>query len=108
MKFVDYPTAMSYLAGNEEIFKTVAMSFLESYRDFKELVDRSIYNKDYEGTHLLIHSLKGISLSLGFIPLYNVLIEMLIEIKEKNISSQLKERMYEIFDNTYQELQELI
>ena len=102
MAYIEKKIALDYL-GSLNLFNIVALSFLSSYEDF---VLRVKYMTDEEEIHNEIHSLKGITLNLGMVLLYDETTKLLKKIRDKENYSLTS--LFEIFKNTYEELKVII
>lgn len=107
MCLIDKKVAMNYLMGNEVIFTKIKDSFLDSYHNFQD--DQASFNasKNVKQAHFYIHSLKGISLNLGALKLYDDSNLVLEELKKGLWNQDLVDRFFQTLDKTYQELKEL-
>ena len=115
VKYFDYKVAMSYLGGLDSLFRKVAGSFLEEYTDFdlkvkKALVEEEASAKDYMNSKLyaLLHTLKGITLNLGFKQLYDELLPILASLKSGNYEKEKIASVLNTFDASFKELKEFI
>ena len=115
MTFINKEVAIEYLGGMEAIFDKISKSFLESYKDFKQKVLTSLEEEkesfsDYMTSSLYneIHSIKGITLNMGMIALYDCTTSILKDLKENIVDTQKIASMLDVFDATYNELKEII
>ena len=93
-KYFDYKVAMSYLGGLDSLFRKVAGSFLEEYTNSK--------------LYALLHTLKGITLNLGFKQLYDELLPILASLKSGNYEKEKIASVLNTFDASFKELKEFI
>lgn len=114
-KYFDYEVAMSYLGGLDSLFKKVANSFLEEYADFDLKVNKALEEeknsfKDYMNSKLyaLLHTLKGITLNLGFKRLYDELLPILASLKSGSCEKEKIASVLNTFDASFKELKEFI
>lgn len=113
-KYFDYAVAMNYLGGLDDLFKKVAKSFLSEYVDFdskvKKALDEELVINDYMNSNLyaLLHTLKGITLNLGFKRLYDELLPILASLKKGIIESKKIASVLDTFDASYNELKDFI
>ena len=115
MAFINKEVAMEYLGGMEAIFDKISNSFLESYKDFKQRVLEALEKEkdsfsDYMSSQLYneIHSIKGITLNIGMIELYDSTTSILSDLKENIVDTKKIASMLDVFDATYNELKEII
>lgn len=107
MNYVDKSVALKYLANSEKIFNKVKESFLTTYRHGVEEIEGLCREKNHEELYRYIHSLKGISLNLGSMPMYEDACRVLEKMKkEEDILSSLDQFIY-TFRNVYLELSRL-
>lgn len=95
MNYVDYDVAIKYTYSKEILDKAIKRFLLE-YINF----DIKIIDATDSETLLLIHKLKGITLNLGAIKLYDRCIEME---NTKDFKKDIKDFIY-TFNKTYKEL----
>lgn len=114
-KYFDYEVAMSYLGGLDSLFRKVANSFLEEYDDFDLKINKALEEeensfKDYMNSKLyaLLHTLKGITLNLGFKRLYDELLPILASLKCGNLEKEKIASVLNTFDASFKELKEFI
>ncbi len=107
MEYVSKELALKYLMGNELIFNKVKDSFLESYHDCGNKVEKLISQHDFKNYELYVHSLKGISLNLGAEKLYNSAVANLESIRKGLWNEALIADFYKVLINTYRDLQSL-
>lgn len=100
----DYDIAMNYLGNNDKLFNIVASSFISSYENFEKDLISSINRNDLERVHLLIHTLKGITLNLGCVDLYEKCIIVLPFVKKNIIKKEDLEQLILVYKNSYNEL----
>lgn len=107
MGYVDKSVALKYLANSEKLFDRLKNNFLESNKNTLDDITNCVANNDVEGLHQIVHSIKGISLNLGSMPLYDDSIALLEKIKKGEISIPLLEQFIDTFRNVYNELSRL-
>lgn len=108
MNYVNKEVAFRYLTGIEHLFDTLAKSFLESYKNFENEVTDSYQNNNFEKLYNHVHSLKGITLNIGMEELYNVCVNVLSDIRFQRLSENQIKKLLDVFNNTYQELKEMV
>lgn len=114
-KYFDYDVAMSYLGGMEFLLKKIADSFMDEYSDFTQNVTKALEDEEnaYPGymnsrLYSLLHTLKGITLNLGFQTLYDELLPILASLKENIIEKEKIASMLDTFNASFKELKEFI
>ena len=105
--YVNKVLALSYLAGSEKIFNKLKLSFLDSYKNYKEDIINFYDSSNYEELYRYIHNIKGISLNLGSKELYNDSILLLEEFKKDVYNLSNIESFLNTLNIVYKELQEL-
>jgi HPt (histidine-containing phosphotransfer) domain-containing protein len=103
--FVDKEIWMEYLAGSEELFKVVGQSFLVDYKNYVDEMNKNIQDDKIDDVHNQLHSLKGITLNLGMKQLYDQTEQALIPIRKGIIDMKQISKLYEIFEESYKELE---
>ena len=57
--YVNKVLALSYLAGSEKIFNKLKLSFLDSYKNYKEDIINFYDSSNYEALYRYIHNILG-------------------------------------------------
>ena len=99
---------MEYLAGSEELFKVVGKSFLIDYKNYVSDMKQNISDNKIDDIHNQLHSLKGITLNLGMKQLYDQTENALIPIRKDIIDMTQINLLWEIFEKSYNELNEIL
>lgn len=107
MSFIDKTVAMNYLMGNEAIFNKVKESFLKSNSNFQQKRDEFNASKNISDIHFYIHSIKGISLNIGAVQLFEVANRALEDIKKELWNQALIDCFFQTLNGTYEELKTL-
>ncbi len=107
MNYVDKSIAMKYLANSEKIFNKVKESFLNTYKNGVEEINTLYQENDVDALYRYIHSLKGISLNVGSMILYEDACSILEKIKKKEDNLPSLDQFIYTFRNVYLELSRL-
>lgn len=108
MAYIEKEVWMEYLGGMEVIFLKIANSFIESYKDFKSNVLDALENEKKSELYNHIHSLKGITLNMGMVKLYDSCQEALSYLKKDIVDRKSIDDLLVVFENTYSELKGII
>ncbi|GEM_PF-1407437 len=68
---IDINTAMELLDGSQELFEELLVMFYDDHGEDKKLIIQAIGKKEFEKAHRLVHTIKGVSGSLGCKRLYS-------------------------------------
>ncbi len=104
MNYVDKSIALKYLANNEMVFHKVKESFLNTYKNGVEELTRLYNEKNKEDLYRYIHSLKGISLNIGSMVLYEDACYILDKLKKEGNDLPSLEQFIYTLRNVYDEL----
>jgi hypothetical protein len=107
MNVVDKKVAMNYLMGNEKIFKLLKSSFINSNIDYETKYIDFNSNKNINDVYSYIHSIKGITLNLGAVLLYDSSCLVLEELKKELWNQSLIDQFFKALKQTIIELQAL-
>ncbi len=107
MDYVDKNTALKYLANSEKIFNRVKDSFLNTYKTGVEDITSLYSNKQFEDLYRYIHSIKGISLNVGSMILFEDSCTILDKIKKEEVTLPQLEQFIHTLRSVYFELQQL-
>lgn len=108
MGYIDKKIAMQYLANSEKLFDSLKNRFISNYKDYKSSLTNYLNDKNYEGIYNIIHQIKGFSLNIGSLVLYDDSIHILDEIQKKGeVSPFLVECYIENLDMCYLELSKM-
>lgn len=107
MGYVDKKVALRYLANSEVLFNKIKTNFLTNNKDTVEKITECIVNNDIEELHRIIHSIKGISLNLGSMVLYEDSCLVVDKLKKEEVDLPLIERFIDTFKNVYFELSKM-
>ena len=97
-----------YLSNNEELFKIVGASFINDYANYHKEILENIDSNNIDTLHNMLHSLKGITLNLGMKDLYDQTENTLIPIRKDIIDKEEFNKLLDIFDKSYEELNKLL
>lgn len=95
MSYVDKKIALQYLANSEKLFDKIKNSFLESYKNAEQDIKKLIDDNNVEELHRYIHSIKGISLNIGSMPLFDDSQAVVEKLKKEEINLPLIENFVE-------------
>lgn len=87
--YIDLPKMLDYLSGDEDAVRMLLEVFIQDHSDDGTKL-RQVLNEDHERAQLIAHSLKGVSGSLGAMPLHYISSEIELLIKEKQKISESK------------------
>lgn len=107
MNYVDKSIAMKYLANSEKIFNKVKESFLNTYKNGVEEINTLYQENNTDALYRYIHSLKGISLNVGSMILYEDACSILEKIKKEEDNLPSLDQFIYTFRNVYLELSRL-
>ncbi|MBE6137158.1 MAG: hypothetical protein E7176_02045 [Erysipelotrichaceae bacterium] len=107
MSYVDKKVALQYLANSEKLFDKIRLSFLNSYKNAVEEINEMISQDNREDLYRYIHSIKGISLNLGSMILYEDSCNVLEKIKKEDTSLPSLEQFIYTLRSVYDELERL-
>ena len=108
MNKIDLNVALEYLGGIREMFDIVGNSFLDSYKDSENRIKNYIKDNNYKHIYNDIHSLKGITLNLGMVNLYDSSVKVLENLKLNIINISDIDNFLKVFNETYFELNQLL
>ena len=108
MNKIDLNVALEYLGGIREMFDIVGNSFLDSYKDFENRMKNYIKDNNYKLVYNDIHSLKGITLNLGMVSLYDSSVKVLENLKLNIINISDIDDFLKVFNETYFELNQIL
>ncbi len=104
MGYVDKKIALQYLANSENLFNKIKTSFLNNNQDTIDNITKCLLENNIEELHRIIHSIKGISLNIGSMVLYEDSSAVVEKLKKEEIDLPLLERFIDTFNNVYLEL----
>lgn len=78
----DVKNALRHFMGKEEMYEKYLIKFFLEEPNYAKLMD-ALENKNYEEAFRCVHTLKGVSINLGLMPLYQALSEMTEELRGK-------------------------
>lgn len=107
MSYVDKKIALQYLANSEKLFDKVKNSFLNSYKNAIEDINELVNSNSKEELYRYIHSIKGISLNLGSMILYEDSCNVLEKLKKEDENLPSLEQFVHTLRSVYQELERL-
>ncbi|MGP8309173.1 Hpt domain-containing protein [Vibrio sp. YIC-376] len=98
--YIDLPKMLDYLSGDEGAVRMLLEVFIQDHSDDGTKL-RQLLNEDQEHAQLIAHSLKGVSGSLGAMPLHYISsdIELLIKEKQKISESKLAQ-LHHVLEQT--------
>lgn len=105
-KYIDKEVAMQYLGGLEKVYIQLSQSFLESYAEFNEMVEDIYYQGQMENLHLIVHTLKGITLNLGATLMYDECVSFLKHLVADTITKEDIDNLIDVFSKTYNAINE--
>lgn len=108
MGFIKREVWVNYLGDNDDMFKMIARSFIESYEMFDKKLLEIYNNGDLESCLNEIHSLKGITLNLGMDELYTLTAKACDSIRKEKFSEEELLNLIQIFNSTYNELKTIV
>lgn len=94
MNYVDKKIALKYLANSEILFNKVKQSFLYSYQNGVEEINHFCNTNNVEELYRYIHSIKGISLNIGSMILYEDSEAVLDKIKKEGKIPSLEQFIF--------------
>jgi len=107
MSYVDKKVALQYLANSEKLFDKVKNSFLNSYKNAVADINELSSSNNREELYRYIHSIKGISLNLGSMILYEDSCDILEKLKKEESNLPSLEQFVHTLRSVYQELERL-
>lgn len=78
----DFKNALKHFMGNEAMYEKYLIKFFQEEPNYAKLLT-SLEKQDYADAFKCVHTLKGVSVNLGLIPLYQVLCELTEELRGK-------------------------
>ena len=88
----------------ENLFNKIKTSFLNNNQDTIDNITKCLLENNIEELHRIIHSIKGISLNIGSMVLYEDSSAVVEKLKKEEIDLPLLERFIDTFNNVYLEL----
>lgn len=79
---VDIKNALRHFMGKEAMYEKYLIKFFQEDPNYEKLLT-SLEIQDYAEAFRCVHTLKGVSINLGLIPLYQVLSELTEELRGK-------------------------
>ncbi len=72
---------MERLGGNEALLVKLLRKFADSYRDTRQALVKSLDDGNFEESHRVVHSIKGVSANLGISAVYrkSIALEQLLK-----------------------------
>ncbi|MGM9970334.1 MAG: Hpt domain-containing protein [Anaeroplasma sp.] len=107
MGYVDKKVALRYLANSELLFDKIRKSFLNNHKNTPMEIKQYINDNDISSLYNCIHSIKGVSLNVGSIPLYDDSEAVLEVLKKGELNISLINIFIDTFNNVYSELLKL-
>lgn len=107
MSYVDKKVALQYLANSEKLFDKVKNSFLNGYKNAVADINELSSSNNREELYRYIHSIKGISLNLGSMILYEDACDILEKLKKEESNLPSLEQFVHTLRSVYQELERL-
>lgn len=107
MAYIDKKVALQYLANSETLFDKLKKRFLENHKDGAEKVSKYVIDNDLDGLYNYIHSIKGVSLNIGSIPLYDDSEALLAKLKMGVVNIQLIDMFVNTLTNVLDELSKI-
>ncbi len=102
MEYIDESKIIEYLGDSKELFEMVRNSFLENYKGYLNKLNTLTEPKELFEQ---IHSLKGITLNLGFQKLYDSSNDVLVELRVGSVDLNKLQKYKEVFKGSYEELE---
>lgn len=102
MNYVDKEIALKYLANSEKLFNKVKDSFLNSYKNAVEDINYLCNTNNIDELYRYIHSIKGISLNIGSMVLYEDSEAVLEKIKKEAKLPSLEQFIYTLRNVCYE------
>lgn len=98
--YIDLAKMLDYLSGDEDAVRMLLEVFIHDHSD-DGIKLRQVLNEDHQRAQLIVHSLKGVSGSLGAMPLHYISseIERLIKDKQKISESKLAQ-LHHVLEQT--------
>lgn len=81
-KGADIKNALRHFMGKEAMFEKYLVKFFEEEPNYDKLL-KSLEEHDYPEAFKCVHTLKGVSINLGLMPLYQVLYDMTEDLRNK-------------------------
>lgn len=111
LEYINVGDALKLLGGYEQIYKKLVDTFIDNQKDLIYEVEEKLASNDRKEARRLVHSCKGISKNLGANRLYEESADFELAIlNEEETNESLQSyfiRFKEVFEMTYQELQEI-
>ena len=107
MGYVDKKIALQYLANSERLFDKIKTSFLNSYQNAEEDIKKLLDERNIEELHRYVHSIKGISLNIGSMTLYDDSSALVEKLKKEEINLHLIDNFIETLNYVLLELKQL-
>lgn len=107
MGYVDKKVALRYLANSETLFNKIKTNFINNNTDTVENITKCVVDNNVEELFRIIHSIKGISLNIGSMVLYEDANMALEKLKKEEVDLPLIERFIDTFKNVYFELSKM-
>lgn len=107
MKYVDKSIALKYLAGNENIFNKVKNSFISSYKNAIASINQMCEEHNLDELYRYVHSIKGVSLNIGSMILYDDCNDVLEKMKKESNKIPSLEQFINTLQNVCLELEQL-
>lgn len=78
----DIPNALKHFMGKEAMYEKYLIKFFQEEPNYARFLT-SLEEQDYVEAFRCVHTLKGVSINLGLMPLYQVLYELTEELRGK-------------------------
>lgn len=96
---IDITSGLNRLLGNKKFFKQLLLIFKKDYADVANKVKKAFHENDIEQALKLLHSMKGVSGSVGAMDLHNISRELEAAVK-KNVTNS--DQLIKDFENALQ------
>lgn len=101
---VELNTTLERFMNNEDLYDKFLVKFLDD-KNFYEL-KKNIESKNYEDAFANAHTLKGVAANLGLGSLYDILVDMVEELRDNSYDA--KNNKFKQLEDNYNELCDII
>lgn len=97
-KYIDLDTALARVRGNKTIYRKMLQLFTSS-TEFAAL-EEALAAKDYEKVDAVAHAIKGMTGNLGFTPLFDTSVTLMLEARAGAVSEATEAAYHEALAGT--------
>ena len=86
---IDISLGLKRCAGKKDLYRNMLFGFRKEYDNYEEVISNALDRDDLEYLHRYIHSLKGLSGTIGAVELFNEVSFLNIELKKEDMNAEV-------------------